>query len=90
MLDEPTVGLDIGSRESVVSIVRNLVAERNLGVLWATHLIDEIAASDQIVVLHRGRILFIGSVPEFLKETGQETVRDAFRTITNTRIGDDA
>ncbi len=90
LLDEPTVGLDIGSRESVVSIVRKLVAEQNLGVLWATHLIDEIAATDQIVVLHRGRILFTGSVPEFLQETGQETVRDAFRTITNTRIGDDA
>lgn len=90
LLDEPTVGLDIGSRESVVSIVRNLVSEQNLGVLWATHLIDEIAASDQIVVLHRGRILFTGTVPEFLKETGQESVRDAFRTITKTRIGEDA
>lgn len=89
LLDEPTVGLDIGSRESVVGIVRKLVAEQDLGVLWATHLIDEIAPSDLIVVLHRGKVLFNGTVPEFHAKTGKDSIREAFRTITGTRSGDD-
>ena len=42
LLDEPTVGLDIGSRESVINIVRSLVEKEGLGVLWATHLFDEV------------------------------------------------
>lgn len=82
LLDEATVGLDVGSRESVVRIVRGLVASQNLGVLWATHLMDEVLAGDLVVVLHKGRVLFEGAVPEFLKSTGQTTVSAAFRAIT--------
>ena len=84
LLDEATVGLDVGSRESVVGIVRELVAKEGLGVLWATHLMDEVNASDSVVVLHKGRVLFTGTVPDFLKSTGQETVSAAFRKLTGT------
>jgi ABC-2 type transport system ATP-binding protein len=89
LLDEPTVGLDVGSRESVVNIVRKLVAEQDLGVLWATHLMDEIAPTDHIVVLHKGKVLFTGTVPEFLAKTGTDSIRAAFRKITGTGNGDD-
>ncbi len=82
LLDEPTVGLDIGSRESVLSIVRSLVEKQGLGVLWATHLIDEIAPDDRLVVLHKGRVLFTGTVPEFLAATGTTDIRDAFNSMT--------
>lgn len=84
LLDEATVGLDVGSRESVVKIVRNLVAKEGLGVLWATHLMDEVNSGDHVVVLHKGRVLFSGSVPAFLQSTGQTTVNAAFRSITGT------
>lgn len=85
LLDEPTVGLDIGSRESVIAIVRSLVAARGLGVLWATHLIDEIAPTDRVVLLHRGRVLFTGTVPEMLAASGAGDMRNAFRIMTGTR-----
>jgi ABC-2 type transport system ATP-binding protein len=84
LLDEPTVGLDIGSRESVIGIVRSLVEKEGLGVLWATHLFDEVLPTDQVVVLHKGRVLFTGSVPELLAKTGTQNVSDAFRKITGT------
>ncbi len=84
LLDEATVGLDIGSRESVISIVRQLVACEGLGVLWATHLIDEVLPSDHVVVLHRGKVLFAGLVPEMLAATGKSNMRDAFQTMTGT------
>jgi ABC-2 type transport system ATP-binding protein len=84
LLDEATVGLDIGARESVLAIVRDLVARRGLGVLWATHLIDEIAPGDTVVVLHQGRVLFSGSVPGLLAAARSSTLADAFRTLTGT------
>lgn len=84
LLDEATVGLDVGSRESVVKIVRGLVAKEGLGVLWATHLMDEVGPTDQVVVLHKGRVLFTGGVPAFLKSTGKDNVSAAFRAITGT------
>lgn len=84
LLDEATVGLDIGSRESVISIVRGLVQRQGLGVLWATHLIDEISDTDQVVVLHKGKVMFQGSLPGFLASTGANNARDAFRIVTGT------
>jgi ABC-2 type transport system ATP-binding protein len=84
LLDEATVGLDIASREGVVQIVRGLVSEKGLGVLWATHLIDEIAPDDTLVLLHKGRVLFTGTVPEFLAATGAPTIRRAFQKMTGT------
>ncbi len=85
LLDEATVGLDVGSRESVVKIVRGLVANEGLGVLWATHLMDEVKPRDLVVVLHKGKVLFEGSVPALLKNTGQDTVSAAFRMLTGTK-----
>jgi len=90
LLDEPTVGLDIGSRESVLGIVRGLVEREGMGVLWATHLIDEIAPTDQVVVLHKGRVLFKGSVPGLLAAAGANNIRDAFQTLTGTKTAEAA
>jgi len=84
LLDEPTVGLDIGSRESVIEIVRSLVEKEGLGVLWATHLFDEVRPTDLVVVLDKGRVLFTGSVPQLLSETRTQSVSDAFRKLTGT------
>lgn len=84
LLDEPTVGLDIGSRESVMGIVRSLVEREGMGVLWATHLIDEIAPTDTIVLLHKGRVLYDGGVPGFTEAAGADSIRSAFRKLTGT------
>ncbi len=85
LLDEATVGLDIGSRESVLAIVRKLAAEQGMGVLWATHLIDEVAEGDLVVLLHKGKILYSGGVPGLLAQTKTATLSDAFRAMTGTQ-----
>ncbi|NDW02377.1 MULTISPECIES: ABC transporter ATP-binding protein [unclassified Salipiger] len=56
LLDEPTVGLDFESRRAITAHVHAL-AQGGLTVLWATHLVDEIEDGDDVVVLHRGRVL---------------------------------
>lgn len=85
LLDEATVGLDLGSRESVMKIVRDLVARDRLGVLWATHLMDEVLPTDQVVILHKGVVLYNGPVPQLLTLTGTSSVREAFRSVTGTK-----
>ena len=60
VLDEPTVGLDVASRSGILAHVRRLVADRGVAVLWATHLLDEIAPQDSVVVLHHGRVVAAG------------------------------
>jgi ABC-2 type transport system ATP-binding protein len=80
ILDEPTVGLDIKARADILEHVRQLVSEENVTVVWATHLVDEIADSDMLIVLHRGRVLAQGPVSN-IAQTG-EGVRGAFTRLT--------
>lgn len=60
LLDEPTVGLDAPTREALVAHVHGLCAETGLTVLWTTHLTDEVWDADQVILLHRGRVLADG------------------------------
>jgi ABC-2 type transport system ATP-binding protein len=78
LLDEPTVGLDVESRRFLIQHVHNLCAERNLAVLWATHLIDEADVNAQVIVLHHGRVLADGPVPSVVAGCGADGLRDAF------------
>jgi ABC-2 type transport system ATP-binding protein len=79
LLDEPTVGLDVKSRREVVRLVRDLVAGEDVGVLWATHLFDEIDPGDTVVVLHTGRVLASGIASDL---AGGTTLSDAFLALT--------
>ena len=80
ILDEPTVGLDIKARADILDHVRRLVSEEQVTVVWATHLVDEIADSDALIVLHRGRVLAQGPVSN-IAQTG-EGVGGAFTRLT--------
>lgn len=82
LLDEPTVGLDVPSRQSIVEHVHQLVSESALSVLWATHLIDEIYPDDQLIILHQGQIKFKGSTSEILKFTERPSINEAFEILT--------
>jgi ABC-2 type transport system ATP-binding protein len=82
LLDEPTVGLDIGSRQGLVDHVRHLCRTESIGVLWATHLIDEVGAEDQVIVLHKGRVLADGDTAAVTRDAGAATIRDAFGKLT--------
>jgi ABC-2 type transport system ATP-binding protein len=81
LLDEPTVGLDINSRSAILDHVRALVAEERVSVLWATHLIDEVAETDHVIVLHQGRLLAHGPVTRVVAEAGAPDIRAAFTAL---------
>ena len=82
LLDEPTVGLDIKARADILGHVRRISTVEGIGVLWATHLIDEADAGDDVVVLHKGLVLAGGGVGEVVGRSGAADLRDAFNRLT--------
>ena len=82
LLDEPTVGLDIKARADILDHVRRLSTVEGIGVLWATHLIDEASAGDDVVVLHKGRVLADGAIGDVVGSSGGADLRDAFNRLT--------
>jgi len=66
-LDEPTTGLDPKTRQDVWQLIRNLQKKNGMTVFLTTHYMEEAAASDNIVVIHKGEIRAQGT-PVELKE----------------------
>src|SRR5204863_9160493 len=63
-LDEPTVGLDIQSREMVWATLRRLVGD-GCSIVLTTHYLEEAEAlADRVAVLAKGRIAATGTVSE--------------------------
>src|SRR5215470_12910867 len=63
-LDEPTVGLDIHSRERMWAALRELV-HQGVCIILTTHYLEEAEAlSDRVVVLAKGRAIASGTVDE--------------------------
>lgn len=79
LCDEATVGLDVKSRADIVADMHGLAAEEGVGVLWATHLVDEIWPHDQVVILHKGKVLADSTAAEV---AGGGGLSDAFLAMT--------
>ena len=79
LLDEPTVGLDAASRAAITEHVHALAAE-GMAVLWATHLTDEVRDSDDLAILHRGRMLAQGRAGDL---RGDLPLREMFLRVTS-------
>ncbi len=76
LLDEPTSGLDPVSREEILEIFNTLVRKEGVSILFSTHITSDLEkCADDIAYLHRGKLLFSGSLTEF---------RGAYRLISFT------
>ncbi len=83
LLDEPTVGLDIESRRFLLQHVHHLCTTQKIGVLWATHLIDEAEGEARILVLHHGKILADGARADVVRECNAADLKSAFDMLTS-------
>jgi energy-coupling factor transport system ATP-binding protein len=67
VLDEAVAMLDARTRASALDALRNLCAEHHLGVLLATHDLDDLAWADRVCWLDGGRITLDAPMPEALE-----------------------
>lgn len=72
-LDEPTTGLDPGSRVAVWQAVHDLRRETGLTVFLTTHYMEETEEVDQVCIIDSGRIVAAGS-PAELRATHSNSV----------------
>ena len=81
LLDEPTVGLDLNSREEFVGHVKSMCQTHQTGVLWATHLMDEVSDDDRIYLLNSGSIIAEGKTSQLLQQYQQADVATLFNEV---------
>ena len=91
-LDEPTSGLDPQGRERMLELIRNLHRKKNVSVVISTHILQDVeACCDTVVILARGKCVVSGSLEELRKSVDTGAVvrfggeREAFRTSLQAR-----
>ena len=78
VLDEATAGLDVIASRSIVNLVRD-ARDRGKTVLFSTHRMGEVGQlSDDLALIHRGRLLFNGTYDEFAAEMTAPSLEDEF------------
>jgi branched-chain amino acid transport system ATP-binding protein len=61
LMDEPTAGMAPRERNELIRLVKSLVVERGIGVLFTEHSMDVVFAfADRIVVMARGKLIADG------------------------------
>lgn len=60
MLDEPSVGLDIDSRLQLSEDIHKLGKRENIGILWCTHITDELRPEDRLLIMSKGEVRYEG------------------------------
>lgn len=74
VMDEPTAGVDAASRQAIAAMIRD-VRSQGKSVLLTSHDTDELATvCDRVGLMHQGRLLAVGTVPEVLSQMGQESL----------------
>ena len=82
LMDEATVGLDPASRSDLLKLLLNMRTERSVAVLWATHLCDEVAGADRVIVLHHGKVLADKTPAALVSDADAQTIEEAFLKMT--------
>ncbi|GEC09139.1 ABC transporter ATP-binding protein [Streptomyces spinoverrucosus] len=74
VLDEPTTGMDVTTRQAFWATMRDQ-ADHGRTVLFATHYLEEAdAIADRVLVLHRGRLLADGTATEIKAKAGARRI----------------
>ncbi len=89
-LDEPTIGLDPQTRNTMWNYIYNLNKEENVTIFFTTHHMEEVERMAQrIAIIDHGKILIQGTSKEIQKQAGKESLEDAFIELTGRTIRDE-
>ena len=73
-LDEPTNGLDPRSREEMLHLILELPERRGCAIVLSTHLLPDVErVCDSAVIMHQGRVRFVGTIEELRGARGVDS-----------------
>ncbi len=90
-LDEPTLGLDVQTRNQLWTHVKHLNQTEGVTVFLTTHYMDEAErVAQRIAIIDHGKIVADGTPDELKQKTGKPSLEEAFLALTGSAIRDEA
>jgi ABC-2 type transport system ATP-binding protein len=78
VLDEPMSGLDPIGRDAITSLILDL-KQQGKTILFCSHILHDVdKLADEILVLHKGKKLYNGSLNHLIKPNTTESLPDAY------------
>lgn len=85
ILDEPTNGLDVPSVRALRAFLRKM-RDAGRSVIFSSHVLEEVRAlCDHVVIMSRGALVAQGSPQDICRQSGCESLEDAFIQLTGTQ-----
>lgn len=87
-LDEPTVGVDVQSRQSIIEYLRNLNKEGTTLIYTSHQLAEAETLCNNVALIDNGEIIATDSLPELLKTHQKENLEALFIHLTGKSFRD--
>lgn len=79
-LDEPSSGLDPATEFKLMELLRDL-ADSGCTIVCTTHVVENLFLLDQLLVVHRGRLLYSGSPQEVREAFGVQKISSLYDVL---------
>jgi len=80
--DEPTTALDVSVQDQILTLIKDLCHERNVGCLLVTHDMGVIASvTDRVAVMYRGKLVEIGTTAQVLGEPRHDYTKSLISAV---------
>lgn len=83
VFDEPTSGLDVITAENIIQLIRDCKSQGKT-VIFSSHIMSEVdLLCDDIGIIHKGKMLFNGTMSDFKNQMQAENLTAEFIRIVN-------
>lgn len=83
ILDEPTLGLDIMSSQTILHFIRD-AKSRGHSIIFSTHYMTEAEfLCDRVALIHQGSLFATGTQEELIQTTSADNLQDAFLELVS-------
>jgi ABC-2 type transport system ATP-binding protein len=89
ILDEPTVGVDIQSKQAIIEHLKKLNREKGMTILYTSHHLDE--AEDfctRIAIIDDGKLVTQGVTDDLIKDNHCSSIEEVYLKITGIKFRD--
>jgi len=82
LFDEPTTALDVTTQAQIVRLLRRLMTERGLGLMFVSHDLGVVAQiADRVAVMYAGQIVETGPTAQVLGDAHHPYTRDLLLSV---------
>jgi len=89
ILDEPTVGVDVQSKQAIIEHLKKLNKEKGMTILYTSHHLEE--AEDfcsHIAIIDDGKLITQGATKELISSNNCNSIEEVYLKITGIKFRD--